>query len=88
MIFGSDLPVAIMHMYRITENGVYYNVVPRGLYGNVTGEPHMRETDEKNVTLMIYEQLLALKRVATDLKLGDKDVEDILYGNARRLLGN
>lgn len=88
LIFGSDLPVAIMHMYRITENGVYYNVVPRGLYGNVTGEPHMRETDEKNVTLMIYEQLLALKRVATDLKLGDKDVEDILYGNARRLLGN
>lgn len=86
LIFGSDLPISIMRMYRITENGVYYNVVPRGLYGNVAGEPHMRETDEKNVTLMIYEQLLALKRVAAELKLSDKDVENILCGNAKRLL--
>lgn len=86
LIFGSDLPIAIMRMYRITENGVYYNVVPRGLYGNVAGEPHMRETDEENVTLMIYEQLRALKRCAADLNLRESDVEDILFGNAERLL--
>ncbi len=87
LIFGSDLPIAIMRMYRVTdEEGVYYNVVPRGLYGNVEGEPHMRETDETDVTLMIYEQIRALKRVAVDLKLSDRDVEDIMYSNAKRLL--
>ena len=87
LIFGSDLPIAIMRMYRIVdENGVYHNVVPRGLYGNVSGEPHMIETDEENVTLMMYEQLRALKRVAADLKLSDKDVEKILYGNAKKLI--
>lgn len=86
LIFGTDMPIAIMRMYRIVENGVYYNVVPRGLYGDVTNEAHMRETDETNVTIMMYEQLRALKRVATELKLTDHDVEDIMYGNAKRIL--
>jgi len=86
LIFGSDLPIAIMRMYRITENGVYYNVVPRGLYGDIDGEPHMRETDEKDVTLMIYEQIRAMKRVAEELKLTREDIEDIFCGNAKRLL--
>ena len=86
LMFGSDLPIAIMRMYRITENGLYYNVVPRGLYGDVADDAHMRETDEPNVTLMIYEQLRALKRCAVDLRLTDTQVEDIVYGNAKRLL--
>ena len=86
LIFGSDLPVATMRMYRITENGEYFNVVPRGLYGDVSKEPHMRETDEKDVTIMIYEQLRALKRVAEELSLTKEDVEDIMYGNAKRLI--
>lgn len=86
LMFGSDLPIAIMRMYRITENGLYYNVVPRGLYGDVADDAHMRETDEMNVTLMIYEQLRALKRCAADLRLTDAQVEDIVYGNAKRLL--
>ena len=88
LIFGSDLPISIMRMYRITENGVYYNVVPRGMYGDVSGQAHMRETDESNVTLMIYEQLLAMKRVAADLKLKDSDVENILCNNAKKLIWN
>ena len=87
LMFGSDLPIAIMRMYRITENGVYYNVVPRGMYGDVEGEPHMRETDEENVTLMMYEQLMALKRVAKELNLTKEDVEDILCNNAKRVFG-
>lgn len=86
LIFGTDMPIAIMRMYRIVEDGVYYNVVPRGLYGDVTGEAHMRETDETDITMMIYEQFRALKRVAAELKLTDKDVENIVYGNAKRLL--
>ena len=87
LIFGSDLPIAILRLYRITEDGVYYNVVPRGLYGDVAGEPHMRETDETDVTLMIYEQILAMKRVAKELNLTKEDIYDIFAGNAKRLLG-
>lgn len=86
LIFGSDMPIAIMRMYRIVENGVYYNVVPRGLYGDVTNEAHMRESDETDITIMMYEQLRALKRVAIELHLSDRDVENIVYGNAKRLL--
>ena len=86
LLFGSDLPIAIMRMYRVVEGGVYRNVVPRGLYGDVSGDPHMRQTDETDITLMIYEELRALKRCAFDLKLSDGDIEDILYRNARDLL--
>ena len=86
LIFGSDLPIAIMRMYRIVEDGVYYNVVPRGLYGDVSGQAHMRESDETDITIMIYEQLLALKRVAMKLQLSKEDIQDIMYGNAKRLL--
>lgn len=86
LLFGSDLPIAFMKMYRVVENGVYYNVVPRGLYGDVTGEAHMRETDETDVTFMIYEQISALKRVATQMKLKDCDIEDIMFLNAKRLI--
>lgn len=86
LLFGSDLPIAYMRMYRIVENGVYYNVVPRGLYGEVSGEAHMRETDETDVTLMIYEQILAFKRVAKELKLTDGQIEDVMFGNAKRII--
>lgn len=86
LMFGSDLPISIMRMYRVTENGFYYNIVPRGLYGDVSNDPHMRETDEHDITLMIYEQIRALKRCAAKLHLTDSQVEDILYGNAKRLL--
>lgn len=86
LLFGSDLPISIMRMYRITEKGVYYNIVPRGLYGDVSDDPHLRETDEKNITLMIYEQLRAFKRVATQMKLTDAQIEDIMYCNAKSLL--
>lgn len=86
LLFGSDLPIAFMRMYRITENGEYFNVVPRGLYGDVSKEPHMRETDEKDVTFMIYEQILALKRVASRLNLSDSQIEEIMFLNAKKLI--
>ena len=86
LLFGSDLPIAFMKMYRIVENGEYFNVVPRGLYGDVLGEAHMRETDSKEVTFMIYEQILALKRVATEMKLDDHAIEDIMFLNSKRII--
>lgn len=86
LLFGSDLPIAFMKMYRVVENGEYFNVVPRGLYGNVSGEAHMRETDSTDVTFMIYEQILALKRVAADIKLNDSAIEDIMFLNSKRII--
>jgi len=87
LMFGSDLPIAVMRMYRITdETGWYKNVVPRGLYGDVSYDAHMQESDEQNITLMIYEQLRALKRCAAALHLTDKQVEDIMYTNSKKLL--
>ena len=86
LLFGSDLPISIMRMYRITENGIYYNIVPRGMYGDVSDDPHLRESDEKDITLMIYEQLRAFKRVATEMKLTDAQIEDIMYCNSKELL--
>lgn len=88
LIFGSDLPIAIMRMYRIVENGVYYNIVPKGHYGDVDGEPHMRQSEGEDITIMMYEQLRALKRVAIEMKLSDKDIENIMYSNAKKLIEN
>jgi hypothetical protein len=79
------MPVAKMKMYRISENGNYINVIPRGLYGDVSNDPHMRETDEKNITNFTYEIVRSFKRVAKDLTLTKKDVEDIMCNNAAKL---
>ena len=86
LIFGSDLPIAIMRMYRIVENGVYYNIVPKGHYGDVDGQPHMRQTEGEDITIMMYEQLKALKRVAIDMKLSDSDVEAIMKKKKKKLI--
>lgn len=87
VLFGSDLPITKMRMYRTTENGFYYNHVPRGLYGDVSGDPHMRETDEIEITNFLYEELLAFKRAAQELRLSPAEIRAILGGNAEQLLG-
>lgn len=86
LMFGSDLPIAFLRLYRVTENGHYMNVVPKGYYGDITGMSEIREEENDKITLMIYEQLRVFKQCAMELKLSDTDVEDILYGNAARLL--
>lgn len=87
LMFGSDMPITKMRMYRITENGTYINMVPRGMYGDVSYDPNMRETDEEDITTFMYEELLAFKRCAEELNLSRQDVEDILCNNACELFG-
>lgn len=84
VMYGSDMPFSKMRMYRINDNGMYVNMVPRGMYGDLTGEVHMRETDETDITTFIYEELLAFRRAAEHLGLSREDVSDIMYGNAAR----
>jgi predicted TIM-barrel fold metal-dependent hydrolase len=84
VMFGSDLPIFAMRAHRITEGGHYINVVPRGLYGDVSGENTMRETDEiNNLTLLIYEELEAFAQAATKVGLSRSEIEKVFYSNAR-----
>jgi predicted TIM-barrel fold metal-dependent hydrolase len=88
-LFGSDLPILRMRTRRICENGVYVNLVPRGLYGDLRGDRNMREIDgpeAERLTFFMYEELLALRRAAEKLGLSAADLQDIFYGNAARLL--
>lgn len=87
LMFGSDMPITKMRMYRVSENGRYVNVVPRGMYGDVSGDPNMRETDKPDITTFMYEELLAFKRCAQALKLTRAEIDDILCHNAARLFG-
>ena len=82
VMFGSDMPITKMRMYRISEGGIYKNVVPRRLYGDVSGDKNMKESDEPNITFFIYEQLMAFRRAAEYLRLTKNDIADIFYGNA------
>jgi hypothetical protein len=87
VLFGSDLPIVRMRMRRICEDGLYVNLVPPGLYGDLSTDPHMREVspDEgQKLTFFLYEELLAFRRAAEATGLGPVDLEDVFYNNAAR----
>lgn len=85
VLFGTDMPIAKMKMRRIIENGTYINVIPKGLYGDVSNDVHMRESLDSNITNFTYEILRAFKLSTSDLTLTRKDIEDIMCGNAASL---
>lgn len=89
ILFGSDLPITRMRMKRICENGNYINVVPKGLYGDVSGDIHMREVEgaeSELLTFFLYEEIDAFRKAAKSTKLKDADIEDIFFYNAKRIL--
>jgi hypothetical protein len=89
-LFGSDLPILRMRTRRICENGVYVNLVPRGLYGDVSGDKNMREIEGPEagrLTFFMYEELLALRRAAERIGLSRSELQDVFFGNAARILG-
>jgi predicted TIM-barrel fold metal-dependent hydrolase len=89
VLFGSDMPILRMRMRRICENGNYINLIPPGLYGDVSDDPHMREVspeEGEKLTFFMYEELLAFKRAAEAVGLSDADLENIFYNNAARLI--
>ena len=91
VMFGTDMPILRLRARRITENGTYVNLVPPGLYGDISKDPHLREVsaaEADEITFFAYEELLALKRVAAELQLTRQDVEDILYNNAAKLIAD
>lgn len=88
-MFGSDMPITQMRMKRICENGTYINLVPQGLYGDVTGDKNMREAppeEAEKLTFFIYEQIEAFRQAAEACGLIDGDIEDIFCQNADRII--
>lgn len=89
LMFGSDMPILRMRMRRIDDNGHYVNIVPRGLYGDVSDDSHMREVDSPEadrLTFFLYEELRAFKKAAENLGLSRQDVEDVMYNNAVEMI--
>ena len=89
IMFGSDMPITQMRMKRICENGTYINLVPQGLYGDVTGDKNMREVppeQAERLTFFIYEQIEAFRQAAEATGLIDGDIEDIFCQNAYRII--
>ncbi|MCU0913257.1 MAG: amidohydrolase [Planctomycetes bacterium] len=89
ILFGSDLPITRMRMRRICERGNYVNLVPKGRYGDVWGDPHMREAEgepAEALTLFLYEEIEAFRRAAQATGLMPEDIADVFQGNAMRLL--
>jgi len=89
VMFGLDLPILRMRTHRIEENGTYVNLVPPGLYGDLSGDSHMREVsgeEAEKITFFAYEELLAFKRAAQTLQLTKEDIEDILCRNAENMV--
>jgi len=89
ILFGSDLPITRMRMRRVCEKGTYVNLVPRGLYGDVSGDPHMREVDgpeAETLSVFLYEQIEAFRQAAEHTALTRPDIEDVFYNNAFKII--
>jgi hypothetical protein len=89
-LFGSDMPITRMRMRRHCEDGRYVNVVPRGLYGDVSADKNMGEADppkSETITFFMYEEILAVRKAVERVGLGRSDVEAFFLGNAKRVLG-
>lgn len=89
LLFGSDMPITHMRMRRICENGKYINLVPSGLYGDVSDDEHMREVSQEEgegISFFLYEQLLAFRRAAESTHLTQPEIESVFFHNANNLL--
>jgi hypothetical protein len=89
VLFGSDLPILRMRMRRICENGLYINLVPRRLYGDVSGDKNLREVDgpdAERLTFFMYEELDAFRQAAEWVRLQRDDIEAVFYNNAAQMI--
>lgn len=89
ILFGSDLPILRMRMKRICEKGVYVNLVPAGLYGDVSGDKNMRDIPPPQsdaFTFFMYEEIDAFRRAAERTGLTRADIRKVFHDNAADLL--
>lgn len=89
VLFGTDLPILRMRMRRIVRDGRYVNLVPKGLYGDVSDDKNMGELEgpeAEALTFFLYEEIAAFARAAGRAGLSRDDVRDVFCNNAWRLL--
>lgn len=86
VLFGTDLPILRMRMRRIEKDGHYVNLVPKGLYGDVSGDRNMGEVEGEELTFFLYEEIDAFRRAAGCIGLTRCDIEDVFHNNASKLL--
>lgn len=88
ILFGSDLPITRMRMKRIEEDGHYVNIIPKGLYGDVSNDKNMKEIDyhkANNLTFFMYEEIEAFRQAAIKTNLSNNDIERIFWLNAKEI---
>jgi predicted TIM-barrel fold metal-dependent hydrolase len=89
ILFGSDLPITRMRMRRVCEDRTYVNLVPRGLYGDVSGDRHMRDVggeEAETMSFFLYEEIEAFRQAARATGLTAQDIEDVFHRNAARVI--
>jgi hypothetical protein len=89
VLFGTDMPILRMRMRRIVRDGHYVNLVPRGLYGDVSDDRNMGEVEgpeAEKLTFFLYEELAAFRCAAARAGLTRSDIEDVFCNNAQRLI--
>ncbi|MGB9642432.1 MAG: amidohydrolase family protein [Candidatus Ratteibacteria bacterium] len=89
ILFGSDMPITRMRMRRIEKDGTYVNLVPKGLYGDVSQDKHMAEIDgieAENLTFFLYEEIDAFRKACERQNLKDYHIERIFYNNALNMI--
>lgn len=90
IMYGSDLPIFRMRGRRDTSGERYVNIVPAGLYGDVSDDPHMRESsgaEAESLTYMLYEELYAFRLACESIGLPRADIESVFFHNAAALFG-
>jgi len=89
VLYGTDMPIPRMRMRRVTEGDHYVNLVPKGLYGDVSGDKNMGEVEGEEahkLTFFLYEEIDAFRRAAERVGLSRGDVEDVFYHNAKAMI--
>jgi hypothetical protein len=79
----------LSELLSLTENGKYINIVPKGFYGDVSGEKNMREvsgTDANSLTFFLYEEIAAFRPASLATGLTPADICDIFYNNAKKII--
>lgn len=92
LMYGADFPVFRMRARRVVENGFYINEIPEGEFPkeSVIRDRHMREIvgpEAEQITIFIYEEIMACRKACERLGLGKKDVEQIFFGTAAGVFG-
>src|SRR5205814_1939247 len=84
MLYGSDNPIFYMRGRRQYNDRTYINRTNYSFYFNKDREP---PEVEANYTLMMYEDLRAIKRACQELGITARDdIQAIFHDNAARLI--